>query len=384
MNLDVIRAKAAAAIQPLKPATTDTPASRDFLFAAKRTNAGRQLPPYYLVYFLLVDLLEFRNLGRWEKTAWCLPVDYRGTAYLIEHRKLGLGVFAAEGPQAEADATQIARLVHKGVTAAEPYLAWRAEQAVNASKLNVINKSPELFKRFEYFHAAYASKRDEAQLRSKEVIRTELPHGGQRIEHPAFGLREEAKWLALSAIESFFSWTEHVFILAAILQGHCDTGDAVAKLAMADWSAKFKVALDIADPTTKVFYDDLLLIRQQLRNLVAHGAFGKQGEAFRFHSNAGAVPVRLIARGRAPAFRFGYGVDFVEDAAIQRLQAFVAHFWSGARAPARVYLQDWQLPVILTLAQAGDYAAAMRSEADMEEFARDLGAQMDRSANMEW
>jgi hypothetical protein len=36
------------------------------------------------------------------------------------------------------------------------------------------------------------------------------------------------------------------------------------------------------------------------------------------------------------------------------------------------------------MAQAGDYAAAMRSEADMEQFARDLGAQMDRSANMEW
>jgi hypothetical protein len=77
------------------------------------------------------------------------------------------------------------------------------------------------------------------------------------------------------------------------LQGNCVTGEDVATFAVANWDVKFKAALDINDPETKLFYDQLIIIRRQLRNFVAHGSFGKQGEAFSFHSGAGAVPVRL-------------------------------------------------------------------------------------------
>jgi hypothetical protein len=44
-----------------------TIAAKNFLFTAERTDAGRELPPYYLCYFLLVDLLGFKNLGKFEK-----------------------------------------------------------------------------------------------------------------------------------------------------------------------------------------------------------------------------------------------------------------------------------------------------------------------------
>ena len=49
-------------------------------------------PEYYLVYFLLVDLLGFKCYGRGEKVAWSTPVEIEGQHFLIEHRKLGLGV----------------------------------------------------------------------------------------------------------------------------------------------------------------------------------------------------------------------------------------------------------------------------------------------------
>jgi hypothetical protein len=42
-----------------------------------------------VVYFLLVDLLGFKNLGTFEKIAWSVPVDFEGRAFLIEHRKAG-------------------------------------------------------------------------------------------------------------------------------------------------------------------------------------------------------------------------------------------------------------------------------------------------------
>src|SRR5215831_2790848 len=115
-NVETIRSVALAAVSPLKPADPGTAATKaDFLITAERTEAGNQLPAYYLVYFLLVDLLGFKNLGKWEKIAWSVPVDFEGRAFLIDYRKSGLGVFAAELPGDETTAGEIVRLIRKGI-----------------------------------------------------------------------------------------------------------------------------------------------------------------------------------------------------------------------------------------------------------------------------
>ena len=71
LDIEAIRRKARAAIKPLKTVSSD-------FFGRNRIKAGRRLPEYYLVYFLLVDLLGFENLGRHEKLAWSIPVDLDG------------------------------------------------------------------------------------------------------------------------------------------------------------------------------------------------------------------------------------------------------------------------------------------------------------------
>lgn len=79
-----VREAARRAIAPLKAANASSRATADFLFTAEQADASRHLPPYYLIYFLLVDLLGFRNLGRFEKIDWSIPIDLDGTAYLID------------------------------------------------------------------------------------------------------------------------------------------------------------------------------------------------------------------------------------------------------------------------------------------------------------
>lgn len=383
LDIDKVRAAANRAIAPLKPAGDDTPAAKDFLFAAKRTEAGRSLPPYYLVFFLLVDLLGFRNLGQFEKVAWSVPVVFNSKAFLIEHRKFGLGIFAHDLAQDEADAAEIAKLVARGVKAARPYFEWRADEAAKASELNVHNRAPALFERFEFFAGLYAAKIAEAERRKDEAIRTNHGPNSWSVRYPSSELRRAAEHYAISTIESFFSWTEHVFILIAILLGRCATGEAVRQLARAEWETKFKAALDISDAATKGFYDGLIHIRRQVRNFVAHGSFGKEGEAFAFHSRAGAVPLRMTDEGRGPHFQFGAGAGYADEAAIALLHQFVDHLWSGPRAPARIYIQD-QLPLILTMAKSGVYARSMASVEEMTDFANYLSEEMDRSANMDF
>lgn len=386
------------AIGELEPAGTPRSETEPKgLFLSSRTNGGRDLPPYYLVYFLLVDLLRFPCMGKWEKSAWTVPVRYQGRLYGVEHRKMGLGIFAPNldpdarmgttpSEEAEADAREISALIKKGVSAAEPYFEWRAEQVVNGVNLNVVNHSVGLFDRYTFFSDRFRALSAEFELnKDKRVVEKKTLEGGTEISSvsfPYYTLHREARWNAQAAIDAFFSWTEHVFIHLAILQGRLRSGKDVADIAAADWKAKFKAALDVNDTETHRHYEKLLGLRTQIRNFMAHGAFGKQGEAFRFHSGVGAVPV-LLTRKQRHRYSFTGELAFDESAALTDIEEFITHLWSGSRAPAQYYLGS-DLPSILTYVVDGTYAQAMQSGEEMQEFVDHLTGQFDRAGDMDW
>ena len=361
------------------------------------TKAGRNLPPYYLVHFLLIDLLRFPYLGQWEKTAWAVPVRLEGKLYGVEHRKMGIGVFAPnQNPLArssgvateddESDAREIVQRIRRAVELASPYFEWRAQMAAKGRDINVVNTSAMLFQRYRFFCEQFELKTSDSLLRRDETTKVDdgLPGYKLRFAHmfPGIRLNEEAQWSAQAAIDAFFSWTEHVFIHLAVLQGCIQTGEEVAILAAADWKTKFRAALDINDIVTKSHYDNLLTLRTQIRNYMAHGAFGKRGEAFYFHSGAGAVPVLLT---RSPAHRYSLtaGPEFDERSALQQIEAFITHLWSGSREPAREYVES-AIPTVLTFASDGTYQSAMRSVDAMTELIKRQLAAQERAANMDW
>ena len=370
------------AIDPITEISENTQADKKLLFNAQRTDAGRQLPEYYLCYFLLVDLLGFRNLGQFEKVSWSVPIDFKGTAFIIEHRKFGIGIFAQDKETQEDDAREIVNRIKKAIKIAAPYFKWRAEEAAKESHLNVVNHHLSLFDKLYFFIELYKNKYQEAENRKTEIITEE--HGlGFSILHPGYELRKEAEWLAISAIDSFFSWTEHIFIHLSILRGQTTTGVEVANLADSEWSVKFKAAIDIKSKITKNFYDQLIEIRRQLRNYITHGAFGKKGEAFHFHSDAGAVPLLLPHQKKNQRFSFQSDLGFNDNEIIKIIEDFINHLWTEICEPGEIYLKSG-LPIILTYAKNGIYKEAMQSKEKMNSFVEHLSYEFDRAADMDW
>ena len=377
MDIETIRINALKAIKPLESADID-------YYGGTRTEAGRNLPEYYFVYFLLADLLGFRCLGREEKVAWSIPVQLNGHLFHIEHRKLGLGVFSPCGTESEVEAEQVVHQIHKGVRAARRYFDWRAEEAVTNSQVNVVNRSIELQDRFDFLLQEYKTKLSEAESNLNKPSITTRASGRIEFMFPDLRHVRQAEWLALSAIESFFSWTEHVFILFAIMQGDCVTGKSVKNLASAHWKDKFQAVFNIDDPEIKQHYDALTTIRDQVRNFVAHGSFGKKGEAFMFHSGVGAVPVRLPHREGYHSYRFlGKGNVIDENQAISSIEHFIDYIRTGALEPAWTYL-DNGMDLVLTRASTGYYRNAMESMESMKELVEIENRIADDFANMDW
>jgi hypothetical protein len=235
-ELERVRQLASVAIQPLKPASISRRSAEEFTFSATRSNAGRDLPPYYSVYFLLVDLLRFTNLGRWEKTAWSIPVEFEGTIFLIEHRKFGVGVFGVDIN--EEKARRVVKLVKRGVDAAKVFFEWLAADAVDRSALNVENNCDWLFARYRYFYELFGQVSAETEATQQDLQSNRA--GAQQPEAQilsnvaSYSLRLElsrkANWLGLAAIDAFFSWTEHLFVHLAIVQSRVTTGKEVVDL----------------------------------------------------------------------------------------------------------------------------------------------------------
>lgn len=382
-----MRARALRALRDVRPANAQTQALADFWSKAQRTEAGRRLPEYYLVYFLLVELLRFPHRGPEEKVAWTVPIDFRGILFTLEHRKMGLGLFHPEAARVAADATEIVDRIQKATKEAQPFFDWLADTKVAQSAINVANHSQPLYERYRYLRQLAqqnfeAVEQRKAERRAAAATKTDLSDVFEHLVADHY-FEPHPDWLALSAVEAYFSWTEHALIHLAILQGRITTGAEVARIASGDWKGKFKAAIDLTEPGANMRLDRVLAIRQDLRNHVAHGAFGKQGEAFSFHSPAGAVPVLLPHRTGPRRFRFGNGLDFDARQVLRVLDDFEAFMFAGVRAPAREFLLENRYSTVLTMAKS-TYALAMRSPQDMSEFLRYWGEEVDRSANMDW
>ncbi len=377
-DLEKFKAYIYKAISPILPANDDSPAPKDFFSKIKRTDAGRNLPEHYLVYFLLVDLLGFDDYGRSEKVAWSIPIAFNNKVFLIEYRKMGLGLFAYDAQNEEIEAKKIVALINKAAKKIKPYFTWQAGVAMDSSDLNVENHSAVLFERYNFFLNQYKSI-------IKEIAQTKIDknitlHAIFPLMHR---LNNHKEWLALSTIDAFFSWTEHIFIHLAIFKENLYLGKQVAKLALADWQSKFKAALDITNEL-KPLYDQLCLIKEQIRNYISHGAFGKQGEAFKFHSTIGAVPVFLPKQKEKFQFSFVQNSEFRDDQAIAIIESFISKLWAGSRETAGMYIQESRLPIILSLVKDGTYTEAMETLEKMDFLIQRLSEACDNASNMDW
>lgn len=295
---------------------------------------------------------------------------------------MGLGIFepqhdpsknmsGAPTEQGEKDAIEICKLIQRACSVAKPYFQWRAELEAKGSKLNVANHSSWLHERYEFFsHKAL-------ELKDQYVTLT-----NNNDYSSAWKVNTEAHWFAQAAIEAFFSWSEHVFIHLAILKSRICTGEQVRKVASSEWKEKFKLAIDITRPDAKKYFDNLLDLRAQIRNFLAHGSFGKRGEAFSFHSGAGAVPL-LITESKEHPFDIYQRPPTKDFDALQLISDFLDWLWSTDMGIAKLYV-DSGLPLILTDACDGTYSGAMESQESMTSFLDALQHHLDNAANMDW
>lgn len=377
--LDRVRDCAARAISPIElPPETQGGVGSVQVF--------RDIPhhEYYLIFLLLVDLLGFKYLGPFEKVAYIIPVGYKGARYTIVYAKFGMRIEYKEGgsPKDVYDA------IKRGMRAAKKYYLWRATEASTTSNLNLISKCPPLWDKYMFLKEQSQNflERFEAD-KDKSVVKNGYNEDGSfkwsSVSYPAYEFRTQSVWLHEAAVDAFFAWCEQALVHMAVLMGRLKTGKEIVELLNKEFGEKCKLVLDLSKFEEKASYDDILRLRTELRNYVAHGSFGKDGSTFQFHSRVGAVPLKILDGKNKSDFSFDFTPRRDWESDYSRIDNFLKMLWSGDRSPAKQHLET-DFPCVLTYASDGTYERAMQSEEAMSSFIDFIGYHMDNAANMDF
>lgn len=347
-----------------------------------RTPYEKELKPYYLIFLLFVSFLGYGYSGKEEKVSFTIPIKYKGNVFLLQHRKLGMALLSFSGVPKD-DCLSVVKLINKAINKVKPFFDYYANETSNANSLNVINNSIPFFDRLCFQLELYKQK-----VKEKEEFTTRPINNTNDVLADIMSkynqentLEREKNWLAISVIDAFFSFTEHVFIHAAILQGKLLTKQEVAQLTVSEWKDKFKKCIDISVPKNRDFYDKLSLLKDQIRNYLTHGAFGKNNEAFQIHSPVGAIPMLLSPI--TSMFSIGENLRFTDEEVIKTIEEFLEYYWNSENFIENIYIQSG-LPTVLTFALDNTYKSAMVSLDEMENFTYYLSEKFCNSMNMDW
>ncbi|NHO43108.1 hypothetical protein GOB83_13145 [Acetobacter fabarum] len=378
-SLDETRQNALRAISPIEKLQVPSRSSGKLV-------VFRGIPShdYYLVFFLFVDLLGFKYLGPFEKVAYIIQLDFEGQQYSIVYAKFGMRIECSEGGNPEA----VYAAVKRGIKAARPYYLWRAKEASTTSNLNLESKCPQLWEKYVFLkeQSKMLLEKFESEKENRVVEKGYDEEGSLNwttISFPAYDFRKQSVWLHETAVDAFFCWCEQALVHIAVLMCKLTTGKEIADLLRREFGEKCKLVFDLSVSDDKLVYDEILDLRTELRNYVAHGSFGKDGSTFQFHSRVGSVPLKILDNDNRSEFRFGtYNVrNWENDYA--RIERFLSQLWSMGRGPARQYLETG-FPCVLTLATDGTYQQAMKSDEEMGKFIEVWAHMIDDSANMDF
>lgn len=295
------------------------------------------LPVPGLVLLALTRVMGLANLGLDEKTAWHVPLTFRGHRVTIAHQKFGLRLYivpahgTAEAP--EPIGAEIVRRLQQILRIVERHiLSDYAASQIREGRLTIANRSGRLRAMYEHFRGMA----DAAFL-----ARQAFPQGGDGAEAIFVEIGEHlhqaevGAWNSIAAVNAYFSVLEHELVLLTGFSGADPTDGALERFIGDGWGVKFKAMFDLAERDTKRMYDRLHEVAESYRNPYSHGGFDKQWAAFWFHlEGIGAVPARLSDIRTSPHFEAVAVQPHSFDAICKTLDETDAWLRSGRFAPA--------------------------------------------------
>jgi len=339
------------------------------------------VPEPAVLLYLLRDVLGFANIGRFEKVAWECVFSFRGIRASIADQKLGMRLYLdraafADRPAARATGTELVRALERAMKVLERrFLGAYATVQLKTDQVTVMNQSARLREMYEYFKggakAAYEGTGRLADTGSG---------GGWRI----FREETEGFFNTVSMITAYFSWLEHVLLLA--LAFHDAERMPVAEFMRLKWSEKYLALLPVKHHVRGLrVYRRLRRASEEYRNPYAHGALHLRQGAVAFHlPGCGAVSMGLRQDHLTPSFWLLPFDRRAFDDAVRTFAATDRLLREHRSTRAAMKWIDGGLPVAFDDRSRAEYTRAATSGRTLDQFLERSAHEFDQAVNMDW
>jgi hypothetical protein len=259
------------------------------------TGREKPLPLPYMVYLTLVGVLDYPVVWKpIEKTLWSIPAVYKGIPVLLEHGKFGLRVSANEARAGLVD--ELVASLRACFPITDRVFGTLAEQRITEGRVTIPNQFSQLEGRYRYFRDL-AIDRFASDPPPERVIATDSDGNPTGWESDPLRPQREGFYCAAAMLDAFFSRLEHFLILAWPFTSFRAGEDNLLAFIGAAWGTKYKTIFDFAaTPSAHRIFDELLEVKDNYRNRLAHGGMDREGGSLYVHfEGLGAIPARLSA-----------------------------------------------------------------------------------------
>ncbi len=178
-----------------------------------------QISSPFIVFIIFVYLKKFKFYGKEEKVAWTIPIKYKGTPFILTHRKFGFRIISNyEREEIKNLGIEAMTLINKAIPFAETLFEPFVKEQVNKGKITLDNQYQAIKSRYLFFRKKATSEFKKAKTNKvkRETKKTEIngilteiisTHNSS-IKHWAAGNN-----FATAMLDSYFCLIEHTFVL---------------------------------------------------------------------------------------------------------------------------------------------------------------------------
>jgi hypothetical protein len=360
----------------------------------------RRVPVPSLYRYVLLEAVGGVDLPLDEKMAFDVGFRYENVPCTLALQKFGIRVYVAtkvpDGKVRQFSDRLLGKLT-KGVELLEKQvLRPLADQQLAEGNVTIANQRGFLRTTYEHFRdearRAFATppakppspkrwwRRSPSWRRPSPVASLGLAElvGGE------FRKSQIGAYNTLAAVNAYFSLLEHTLVLVLPFSGFDPSGGALATFIRDRWGEKLTKLFDVGkDPEASRHYNRLRDIAETFRNTYSHGGFDKEGAAVWVHFPFGAIPARLSDVRDAPHFE----LFPVGEADLEEIVAAFEAVDEWLRQAHTEYGMHWAeagLDVAYDAESRAEYAEAMASATEFEEFLERSAYRADAIANFEF
>ena len=366
-------------------------------------------PIPYVVFIIFVYLKKYSFGGKWEKVNWEIPLKFKGTPFMVSHRKFGFEILSPQGyGENKALAIEAMHRIKKAIPVAEKLIEPHIRALVDEGKVTIPNEYLNLRDRYEYFREnaerSYAEDKDRKdkwrktlkdQFQKKDDRQRSVDVKNKRSKnqkcvevtslHKALRLSYISSHNVAAMMDAYFSYLEHLLVFMKPFVYIDVVEHNLSSFIGMTWSEKFKSIYDInSDSYAKKHYDALNDIKESYRNVLSHGNLLKSDGSISVHmKHLGAIPIHLSRSKKSLSYGFGGITQKSFEEICEVFDAFDNFVEKGPTRYGIMYAKSG-LYIAFDIDSKKSFKEAMVSDQKFVAFLEYLSHEIDKAANMDW